>query len=70
MIRASLTQRLQLIQQAEAKLRERRGAIDYYLANPDKIPVIPKIEPRDAGSSQERSSRDAVEPGSESQDKS
>lgn len=40
MIRASLTGRLQLMQQADAQLRQRRQAIDYYLANPDKIPAI------------------------------
>ena len=48
MIRAALTERIQLMQQADVKLRERRQAIDYYLANPDKIPVIQtQAEPED-----------------------
>jgi len=44
MVRASLTQRLQLTQQVEAQLRQRREAIEYYLANPDKIPAIPALK--------------------------
>jgi hypothetical protein len=68
-IRASLTQRLQLMQQAETKLRERRATIDYYLGNPDKIPVIPKVEATsESALSDDRgqSTPDSPEPGSKS----
>jgi hypothetical protein len=69
MIRASLTQRLQLMRQVETKVRERRATIDYYLGNPDKIPVIPKVEAtRESALSNDReqSNPDSAEPGSKS----
>ncbi len=37
-IRASLTERLQLMQRVETQLKQRRQAIDFYLSNPDQIP--------------------------------
>jgi hypothetical protein len=42
-IRASLTERLQLMQRVETQLKQRRNAVDYYLINPDKIPQELKV---------------------------